>query len=315
MSNKLLVVIVGPTGVGKTDLAIQLAAHYHTEIISADSRQIYKELNIGVGRPSLAQLDAVPHHLVGHTTIFGHYTAGHFGDDALNILEKLFSLHDIVFLTGGTGLYVKAVIEGFDKMPDIPIEINERWTTFWKENGTEALVANLQKLDPDYLEIVDKSNPIRLIRALAVSEATGKPYSSFRKGKQTERPFQILPIVLDLPREELFKRIDQRVLNMITSGWEEEARSLHPHKHLKALQTVGYKELFEYFEGILTLPQAIAAIQQSTRRYAKRQITWWRHQGSWHSFSPDHDKSIVDIIDFHFNARGKGQGARSKDEP
>ena len=181
MSNKLLVVIGGPTGVGKTDLAIRLAAHYHTEIISADSRQVYEELSIGVGRPSPAQLASVPHHLIGHTSIFGHYTAGHFTDDALLILDTLFTRHSIVFLTGGTGLYVKAVMEGFDEMPDVPIEINDRWTTYWKTNGIEALISNLQKLDPDYLEIVDKANPIRLIRALAMSEATGKPLVHLEK--------------------------------------------------------------------------------------------------------------------------------------
>ena len=311
MPNKLLVVIGGPTGVGKTDMAIQLARHYHTAILSADSRQIYSELSIGVGRPSADQLALAPHYLIGHVSIVDHYSAGDFTRDALNILDRLFLHHDIVFMTGGTGLYLKAIMEGFDDIPDVPDAINEYWTNTWKEKGIEALKEALQKSDPDYLSTVDASNPMRMIRALAVSEATGKPYSSFRKGEKTIRPFSILPIVLDLPRNELYHRIDQRVLNMIAMGWMEEATSLYPLKNLNALQTVGYRELFDFIDHKTTLPEAVTAIQQSTRRYAKRQLTWWRHQGQWHSFSPEDISSIITMINQELEARSMEHGARS----
>jgi tRNA dimethylallyltransferase len=297
MSNKLLVVIGGPTSVGKTDLAIQLALHYRTEIICADSRQVYKELEIGVGRPSPDQLGAVPHHMIGITSISDHYTVAHFEKDALNTLDSLFKHHNILFLTGGTGLYVKALLEGFDDIPEVPEHINDRWTLCWKEKGILALQDALQKSDPTYMTIVDKENPMRLIRALAVCEATGKPFSSFLKGEKTIRPFTILPIVLELPRPVLYQKINERVEAMIGMGWIEEARALLPQRQLKALQTIGYNELFEYLDGSITLPEAIQAIQQSTRRYAKRQMTWWRHQGNWHTFHPENAGAIIDFID------------------
>jgi len=313
MSNKLLVVIGGPTGIGKTDIAIRLAQHYQTEIISADSRQVYTELNIGVGRPSPSQLNAIPHHLIGYTSIQQEYSVAHYTKEALQILDDLFLHSDIVILTGGTGLYVKALLEGFDDIPSVEDGITDRWTSLWKEQGIEFLLNSLKELDPAYLEMVDKANPRRIIRALAVCESSGKPFSSFLKGEPIKRPFISLPIVLTLPREELYARIDQHVLNMINLGWEEEARSLYPFRHLKALDTVGYKELFDYFEDTRSLPEAISAIQQSTRRYAKRQMTWWRHQGSWHSFSPNDDISIINIIDLELEARSKEQGARGKE--
>ena len=302
MPNKLLVVIGGPTGVGKTEVAIRLAMHYKTSIISADSRQVYSELSIGVGKPTPEQMEMVPQYLIGHTSIFDHYSAGDYNRDALAILDRLFHEHDIVFMTGGTGLYIKAIMEGLDEIPDVPEEINDHWTTIWKEQGTDALVEALKKTDPDYLNTVDAANPMRLIRALAVSDASGKPYSSFRKGEKKVRTFNILPIVLELPREILYNRIDQRVLKMIEQGWVEEAKSLYPHRILKALQTIGYKELFEFLDNNISMEQAISAIQQSTRRYAKRQLTWWRHQGEWHGFSPDDVSSMIDIIDQELNA-------------
>ena len=297
MSNKLLVVIGGPTGSGKTNLAIRLALHYHTEVVSADSRQVYAELNIGVGRPDPIQLSTVNHHLIGHTSIFTPYTAGHYTRDALAVLEDLFTSHNIVILTGGTGLYVKAIMEGFDDIPEVPDDINTRWTTYWTDNGTEGLVKRLLELDPAYYAIVDQSNPMRMIRALSVCEHTGQPFSSFLKGEKSERPFHILPIVLDLPRAVLYEKINHRVEDMIANGWLEEAKTLYLHRNLKALQTVGYKELFDHLDGLLTLPEAITAIQQSTRRYAKRQLTWWRHQGTWHSFSPEDVTTIIETID------------------
>jgi tRNA dimethylallyltransferase len=297
--NKLLVVICGPTGVGKTATAIQLALHYQTGIVNADSRQVYKELNIGVGKPSQKQLSLVPHYLFGHKSIFDPYSVGHYTKDALEILTQQFNHHEIVFLSGGTGLYVKSIIEGMDDMPDVPDDVTDHWTNIWKKEGINALINALETYDPEYLTIVDKSNHIRMIRALALSSYTSKPYSSFLKKAPVTRPFNILPIVLELPRKELYAAIDKRVLNMLESGWLEEAKTLYPHKNLKALQTVGYKELFEVVSGNNTLENAIPLIQQSTRRYAKRQLTWWRNQGEWFRFNPENYKEIIQFIEKH----------------
>ena len=297
MANKLLVAIGGPTGIGKTELAIQLAQHYHSEIISADSRQVYKELRIGVGRPTEEQLSRVPHHMIGVVSITDDYSVADFAAEALSIIEIGFQQHDILFLTGGTGLYIKAITEGFDQIPEVDKAVTERWTSFWKTEGIDALALHLQKNDPEYYAVVDRANPRRIIRALAVTEATSQPYSSFLKGGKKPRSFSTLHIALELPRKELYDRINQRVIDMIHQGWEEEARSLLPFRHLKALDTVGYKELSEYFDGTCTLDEAISAIQQSTRRYAKRQMTWFRHQGDWNTFAPEDDGSIITLID------------------
>ena len=297
MPDKFLIVIGGPTGVGKTKVAIALAQHYHTEIVNADSRQVYAELNIGVGKPTQEELKAVPHHLVGHVSIHQSYSAGQFANDALEVLEILFSKKQVAILSGGTGLYIKAIIQGLDDFPDVPVEITDRWTSLWKSEGLEYLVNALQQLDPEYLTTVDVHNPMRLIRALSVSETTGQPYSSFRTNEKVTRDFTIIPILLTLPREELYARINQRVLNMIEQGWLEEVKALSPFKNLKSLNTVGYKELFEVVEGNMTLEEAIPKIQQSTRNYAKRQLTWWKNQGEWMSFHPENINSIIKSID------------------
>lgn len=297
MANKLLVVIGGPTGVGKTDTAIQLARHYHSEIIIADSRQVYKELRIGVGRPSSKQLQAVPHHLLGYTSIHQPYSVARYVDDVLHLLQDLFEKHHIIFLTGGTGLYVRAIMEGLDSIPEIPEEITDKWTALWKSAGTPGLTEKLESLDPEYASVVDRANPRRLIRALAVSEYTGLPYSSFRKGVPVVRPFDILPLVLELPRDELYSRINKRVEDMLAEGWLDEAKTLHPFKDFNALQTVGYTELFAFIEGQISWPECLHAIQQSTRRYAKRQLTWWRNQGAWKAFHPQAINDLIKTID------------------
>lgn len=296
MANKLLVVIGGPTGVGKTAMAIQLARHFKTEIISADARQVYEELCIGVGRPGKEQLSLIPHHLIGYVSIHDHYSVGDYLHDALDVIHALFDHHDIVFLTGGTGLYVKAIMQGLDEMPEVQEHIQQKWTDIWNAEGIEALQAALKDADPQYFNSVDRSNPMRLIRALSVSEASGRPYSSFRKGTVVPRSFDILPVVLDLPRDELYRRINQRVQDMLKEGWLEEARALLPFRHLKALQTVGYAELFDHLEGKCSMEQAVSAIQQSTRRYAKRQLTWWRHQGEWVRFHASDLEGIIQHI-------------------
>jgi len=296
-SNKLLVVIAGPTASGKTDTAIRLAQHYQTEIVNCDSRQVYRELNIGVGKPTPDQLKTVQHHLVGHASIFEHYSSGHYTTDALTVIHALFAKHDIVILGGGTGLYIKSVIEGFDDIPEIPPDVTSYWTKIWEEKGIEPLIDALAEMDPDYFAIVDRDNYSRLIRAVSVSAYTGKPFSSFRKGQKANRFFKVLLIALDLQRNELYHRIDQRVIEMLHRGWMEEALELYPHRNLKALQTVGYKELFEVIDGKLSLEAAIPRIQQSTRRYAKRQLTWFRNQGTWNWVHPENLQEMIRMID------------------
>ncbi|MBC7885225.1 MAG: tRNA (adenosine(37)-N6)-dimethylallyltransferase MiaA, partial [Saprospiraceae bacterium] len=211
-SNKLLVVISGPTGIGKTEVAIRLAQHFQTEIVYADSRQVYKELNIGVGKPDQEQLASVPHHLISHASIHNPYSAGHYTTDALTIIYTLFAKHDIVILTGGTGLYIQSVISGFDPMPDVPEEVTRHWTDVWAAGGTQPLIDALTEMDPDYLAQVDQSNHSRLIRAVSVSAHSGKPFSSFHMSREATRPFRTLCIALDLPRKDLYDRIDRRVL-------------------------------------------------------------------------------------------------------
>ena len=294
-----MLIIGGPTGVGKTNVAISLAEHYQAEIVNADSRQVYTELNIGVGKPTKEQLKAIPHHLIGHVSIHEPYSAGQYAKDALAIVDELFLKNRIVIVSGGTGLYLKAIMQGLDEFPDVSVEIVDRWTARWKDEGIENLANTLEKIDPDYYAMVDRKNPMRLIRALSVSESTGKPFSSFRSNPSMERAYKIFPILLERPREELYSRINQRVIDMLDQGWLEEARSLFPFRHLKSLNTVGYKELFEVLEGKMELPDAIPNIQQTTRNYAKRQLTWWRNQGTWHNFNPEDLINIIRAID-HF---------------
>jgi len=299
MPDKLMLIIGGPTGVGKTNVAISLAEHYQAEIVNADSRQVYTELNIGVGKPTKEQLKAIPHHLIGHVSIHEPYSAGQYAKDALAIVDELFLKNRIVIVSGGTGLYLKAIMQGLDEFPDVSVEIVDRWTARWKDEGIENLANTLEKIDPDYYAMVDRKNPMRLIRALSVSESTGKPFSSFRSNPSMERAYKIFPILLERPRVELYSRINQRVIDMLNQGWLEEARSLFPFRHLKSLNTVGYKELFEVLEGKMELPDAIPNIQQTTRNYAKRQLTWWRNQGTWHNFNPEDLINIIRAID-HF---------------
>lgn len=296
MANKFLLVVGGPTGVGKTDVAIQLAKHFRTEIVNADSRQVYRELCIGVGRPTKQQLSEVTHHLIGHVPVTASYSAGQFAGEALSLLETLYQHHRIVILCGGTGLYLQAILYGMDAFPTIPDGIVAGWTRAWQEKGLEFLQAELKRLDPVYFGKVDAANPMRLIRALAVSDFTGKPYSAYRTGKKAERDFEIIPIRLDLPREELYRRIDRRVDEMIAHGWLQEADRLYPLRQYKALQTVGYPELFAVIEGRHTLAEAIPLIQQATRRYAKRQLTWFRNQGAWRVFHPADIAAMIDYV-------------------
>ena len=291
-----LIVICGPTASGKTSLALKLAKHLSAEIISADSRQVYKELKIGSAPPSAEELTEVKHHFIASRNLDEDYNAGAFEKDALQLLEKLFAKNKYAILIGGSGLYIDAVCNGFDKVPNSFPEIRKHLQDLYEENGIEPLREKLKELDEDYYKKIDLDNPQRLMRALEVCMGSGNPYSSFRKGKTNPRDFNIIKIGLELPRDVLYKRIDERVNEMMKAGLLDEAKNLISKKHLNALQTVGYKELFDFFEGKTTLDEAIDLIKRNSRRYAKRQLTWFRKDKEIQWFPPDNIDRIVEII-------------------
>lgn len=276
VNNKKLIVLTGPTAVGKTKEAINLAKALNTEIISADSRQFYKELNIGVATPTEEELSEVKHHFIGHISIHNNYNVGLFEKDALDRIELLFKTYDTIVLTGGSGMYIDVVCNGMDSLPDVDIEIRNELNRVFKEEGISVLQEELREKDIEYYNIVDKKNHIRIIRALEVIRQTGKTFSFYRTNQKTQRDFQIFKFALQRERSELIERIDKRVDLMIESGLLEEAKEVYPYKNLSALNTVGYKELFKYFDNQISFQQAIEDIKTNTRRYAKRQMTWFR---------------------------------------
>jgi tRNA dimethylallyltransferase len=273
---KTLLVILGPTASGKTDLAIKLAKRYGTEIISADSRQFFRELSIGTAKPSPEQLAEVKHHFIGHISINDRYSIAGFEQDAIRLLHELFKVHDVVVMCGGSGLYINAVCHGIDEQPDHDPVTRNLLAEMYKMHGISYLQEKLSSLDPDYYQVVDLSNPQRLIRALEVCMLTGEPFSAFRIGTRKKRDFRIVKLGIDISREELIARINLRVDEMIASGLEDEARGCFDQRHLNALNTVGYKEMFAYFDGEISREEAIEKIRINTRRYAKRQMTWFR---------------------------------------
>lgn len=275
MSNKRLIVVVGPTAVGKTAECIRLAGMLDTEIVSADSRQFYKEMNIGVARPSESELATIPHHLIAHVSVCQDYNAAIYEREALDIIGKLFQEKDDVVLTGGSGLYVNAVCNGMDDIPDKDESIRQELNDLFATQGLEPLQRELQEKDPEYWEIVDKRNHIRLIRALEVCRQTGRTFSSFRSQKKRKRNFDIIKIGIRRSRENLLERIYQRVDCMIEQGLIEEVRGLYGYKNLQALNAVGYKEIFDFLDGKTNLQEAVELIKINTRRYAKRQMTWF----------------------------------------
>ncbi|MBD0776531.1 tRNA (adenosine(37)-N6)-dimethylallyltransferase MiaA [Maribacter sp. ANRC-HE7] len=293
MKAKTLISVVGPTAIGKTSLAISLAKHYSTEIISADSRQFYKELKIGTAVPSEKELISAKHHCIQHISIFDHYSVGDFEKEAIAILDDLFKTNDIAILVGGSGLYVDAVTNGLDDFPTVPSSYREALNKTLEQSGIGELQHQLRILDEAYYDKVDLENPHRLIRALEICMATGKPYSSFLRKKNVKRPFTTLTIGLKAERETIYNRINQRVDIMIGNGLLEEARQVYPHRTLNALQTVGYKELFNYFDGTWTLDFAISEIKKNTRRFAKRQMTWYRKNEQICWFNSDDDPSLI----------------------
>lgn len=274
MSRGTLISVVGPTAIGKTAMAITLAKHLGTEILSADSRQFYKEMRIGTAVPTPEELLAVPHHFIHHKSVSEPYTVGDFERDAIRLLEELFARHKIVIMVGGSGLYVDAVTKGLDNFPKIDPAIRQGLNQTLTAKGIGELQRQLEHLDPDYYTKVDLDNPHRLIRALEVCLGSGMPYSSFLGKPKTDRPFDLITLGIRAERSVMYDRINQRVDLMMEQGLQEEARALYPHKHSNALQTVGYKELFKYFDGEWDLETAVSEIKKNTRRFAKRQMTW-----------------------------------------
>ncbi len=285
---KFLVVIGGATATGKTDAAIRIARLFETEIISADSRQLYKELSIGTAKPSDAELSAVRHHFVGSISIRDKYSVGQYEAEAVSLMAHLHQRHQVVVLVGGSGLYLKAVCEGLDNFPDVPDHIlSELNLAAERPGGLQVLQEELARLDPVYHRVVDLRNPRRLIRALSICRTTGLPYAHFLgKGKKT-RDFTPVYLQLSMDRQECNARIDARVERMMAAGLEQEAHAMLPFRHLQALQTVGYQEMFRYFDGEIPRESAVALIQRHTRQYAKRQETWFRNQGNWFTCHPN----------------------------
>lgn len=297
MSIKRLVVIVGPTGCGKTDLSIRLADHFCAPIISTDSRQFYRGIPIGTAQPTPEELARAEHHFIADREVTDEVNCGRYEVMALERLEELFKEHDTVIAVGGSGLYVKALCEGMDDLPEADEELRKRLAEQLKTEGLEVMADRLKQLDPDYYAEVDLLNPARVMRALEVCLQTGKPYSAQRTGRRRERPFQIIKIGVTMPREELYARIDRRVELMMEAGLEAEARAMLPHRRENALQTVGYKELFEFFDGKISREEAVALIQRNSRRYAKRQLTWFRRDEEVTWFHPLADEEILAHIE------------------
>ena len=294
---KTLVVVIGPTGVGKTELCLRVAEHYGTPIVNADSRQIFAELPIGTAAPTKEQQQRVQHFFVGTHHVDDYYSAAMYEHDAINTLNALFKTHDIVVLSGGSMMYVDAVCKGIDDIPSVDNRTRSLYKRRLNEEGLPALVAELKERDPQHWEIVDRNNPRRVVHALEICYMTGKTYSSFRTNTHKIRPFEILKIGIDRPREELYDRINKRVIDMMEKGLEKEAYAMYPRKGLNALNTVGYKEMFAYFDGLIARDEAIRQIQSNTRRYMRKQLTWFKKDTSIKWFSPDNVEDILNYID------------------
>lgn len=293
---KTLIAIVGPTAVGKTAMAISLAQYFKTEIISADSRQFYREMTIGTAKPDLEELASAPHHFINSHSITQDYSAGDFEREALHKLDELFRQNDVVVMVGGSGLFVRALCEGLDDLPKAGDDVRERLNNEMAQLGLEQMKERLKAIDPAYYQIADIDNPQRVVRALEVFEATGKPMSFYHKKDLNKRPFDILTIGLNMERPQLYERINLRVERMIEMGLLEEVKSLVPFRSKPALLTVGYAELFDYLDGNISLEEAVERIQQNSRRYAKRQITWFKKYGNTSWFQPNETGAIIDFI-------------------
>jgi tRNA dimethylallyltransferase len=295
--------VVGPTAVGKTELCVKLARRFGAEIVSADSRQFFRELNIGTAKPTAAEQGGVRHHFVNSHGIAENYNAGTFERDALAKLDELFTRNPVAILTGGSGLYIRLVTEGMDEMPPASPEVRAGLNEAFEREGLTPLLERLDQLDPAYAATVDRANPQRIMRALEVCLSTGQPYSAFRQGKKAERPFRTLKIGLNRDRQELYDRIDRRMDAMLTAGLVEEARSLLPYRHHNALQTVGYSEVFGYLDGQYDYPEMVRLLKRNSRRYAKRQLTWFTRDPDIRWFHPDAYEDIVRYIEGEIGSR------------
>jgi tRNA dimethylallyltransferase len=295
--NNNLIVLLGPTGIGKTDIAIKLALHFNSEIISSDSRQFYSEMSIGTAVPSKEQLEQVKHHFIQFISISSYYSSSLFERDVLDILPELFSGNNVAIMAGGSGMYIDAVCQGIDDIPDVEQEVRDKYNALYLESGIEGLRQALKLLDPDHYNNVDLRNHKRIIRALEICESTGRPYSSFLMKQKRKRDFRIIKIGLIMDRDELYERINRRVDQMVTDGLKDEAFRLADRRNLNALNTVGYREFFDYFDGKITYDKAVELIKRNSRRYAKRQMTWWAKDNEITWFHPVETAGIISFAE------------------
>lgn len=296
MSQKYLIILAGPTAVGKTDLSIDLANYFNCSIISCDSRQLYKEMSVGTAVPSAEIQSKVPHHFIQNISIHSNYSVGKFEKEALETIGELHKTNDCVLMVGGSGLYIDAVCKGFDDFPDVQTTTRDELNLRLQKEGIDTLEKQLKELDPDYHKLVDKANPHRIIRALEICLSSGRPYSEFRIQQQKKRNFKTIMLVLEKDRKDLYERINNRVDNMMLMGLLDEVKSLEKYQHLNALQTVGYRELFAYMNGNYSLEFAVSEIKKNTRRYAKRQMTWFRRYAEAVFFEPQKKEEIIKYI-------------------
>jgi tRNA dimethylallyltransferase len=299
--NNFLIVLLGPTGVGKSDISIKIASHFRCDIISSDSRQFFSEMKIGTAVPTEEQLASVRHHFVRFLPVNEYYSSSLFERDVLKLLPSLFESCNIALMTGGSGMYIDAVCNGIDEIPDTDPEIRQKWMKRYEDFGIEGLRSELKILDPDHYSKVDINNYKRILRALEICETTSRPYSSFLTKEKRRRDFTAIKVGLERDREELYSRIDQRVDGMLGAGLEEEAHMLYPFRDLNALNSVGYREFFDYFDGTITREEAVRLIKRNSRRYAKRQITWWSKDKDITWFHPDQVREIISFIEEGMN--------------
>jgi tRNA dimethylallyltransferase len=296
ISSKTLIIIVGPTAVGKTDLCVKLAKLLNTEVVSADSRQFYRELAIGTAKPSTEEMNGVKHHFIDSHSIHDYYSVGDFERDCLAVLEEIFHTKDVAILTGGSGMFIKMITDGIDEMPEADLTLRQNLAQRLENEGLDVLANELKFLDPIYYEQVDIQNTQRVLRALEVCISTGKPFSSFRKNQKVERPFQVIKIALERPREELYARIDNRMDTMLANGLEAEAKSVMDFKEHYALKTVGYREIYEHFDGEYDREEMVRLLKRNSRRYAKRQMTWFKNQDEFHWFDAKDEEGVLRFI-------------------
>lgn len=297
---KTLIVIVGPTGVGKTALCIKIAERLNTVIINADSRQMFRELPIGTAAPNKDEIKRVKHFFVGNLSITDYYNASMFENDVMHLLDSLFAEKDVVLMSGGSMMYIDAVCNGIDDIPTVKEDIRQQVKTDFERDGLDAMRRRLEQLDPEYYAIVDKNNPKRIIHAVEICMSTGKTYTSFRTNKKKERPFKIIKIGVTRERAELYDCIDKRVDEMMAAGLPDEAQRMYPHRGLNALNTVGYKELFDYFDGKCTIDEAVFRIKYDTHKYCRKQLTWFKRDKETQWFSPENVEEIIKYIDSFF---------------